>query len=341
MTTRRTSVALILATVALGAGGCFGAAVAAQPRASVSVRSSSVKLSDLFVGLEPGQDCAIGPAPAPGRRIIIEQPQLAAIAEQFGVDWQPGIVSARLTVERAARSVTPGELVPLIRSALVGAGAPEGSDIILSTYVTLVVPAENAGQPDVQSLSYDRNSGRFTAELLFDTPGVDPMPLHVTGMAQEMVEVPVPIRDIGTGNLLAPADLQLKRIRKSLVGDKTLLSIQEAAGLVARHRITAGNPISLGELNRPLLVSRGMSVILRLEDPGLVLMAKGEAIEGGSLDDRIHVLNPTSRAVLVARVTGAGTVQVDPASAPVLLASQQSGLPQPFALTAMTKLSSQ
>ncbi len=338
--TRRPSAALILATFALTMGGCLGAATAAQPRASVSVRSSAVKLSDLFLGLEPGQDCAIGPAPMPGRRIIIEQPQLAAIAEQFGVDWQPGVVPARLIVERAARSVTPGELAPLIRSALVAAGAPEGSDVLLSTYVTLVVPAENAGQPDVQSLNYDRASGRFTAELLFNTPGVDPMPLRVTGMAQEMVEVPVSIRDIATGDLLAPADLQLKRVRKSLVGNKTLLAAQEAAGLVARHRIAAGNPISLGELNRPLLVSRGMSVILRLEDPGLVLLAKGEAIEGGSLDDRIHVLNPTSRAVLVARVTGAGTVQVDPTSAPVLLTSQQTGLPQPSALTAMTKLSS-
>lgn len=337
MTVEHKPVVSVVVALALGVAIFSGTAFAAQPRASVSIRSGSVKLSDLFSNLETGQDCTIGSAPAPGRRVIIEQPQLAAIAEQFGVDWQPSAAPARVIVERAARSITPAELLPLVRSALAGAGAPEDSDVSLSTYTTLVVPAEDAGQPDIESLDYDHRSGRFTIQLSFDTSAVDPMRLHVTGTAREMVEIPVLAHDMAAGTLVVASDLRTKRIRKSLVSEKTVSTAQDAVGLAARHQIAADSPILLDELGRPLLVSRGMSVILRLENPGLVLLAKGQAIEGGSLDDRIHVLNPTSRAVLVARVTGAGTVQVDPATAPVLLASQQSGLPQPYTLSAMTK----
>ncbi len=341
MKPERAPAASIVSALMLGVAVLCGAASAAQPRASVSIRSNSVKLSDLFSDLEAGQDCTIGPAPAPGRRIVIEQPQLAAIAGQFGVDWQTGIIPARVNVQRAARSITPGELLPLLRSALVAAGAPEGSDVSFSTYVTLLVPAELIGQPDIESLTYDRSSGRFTAQLLFDTPGSDPMRLRLTGMAQEMTEIAVAAHDMNAGTVIAPSDLRLRRLRKSLIRDKTLLAVQDGVGLAARHRLAAGNPISLDDLSRPLLVSRGMSVVLRLEDTGLVLLAKGDAIEGGSLDDRIHVLNPSSRAVLVARVTGPGMVQVDPSSAPVMLASQQVGLPPAYSLTKTTRSLSQ
>ena len=341
MRAKPTPAASIASAFILGVAVLYGTASAAQPRASVSIRSSSVKLSDLFSGLESGQDCTIGPAPAPGRRIVIEQPQLAAIAGQFGVDWQRGFGTAQVSIERAARSITPGELLPLLRSALVAAGAPEGSDVSFSTYATLVVPAELMGQPDIESLTYDRGSGRFMAQLLFDTPGSDPMRLRLTGMAQEMTDVAVLTHDVNAGTVIAPADLRIRRLRKSLVRDKTLLAVQDGVGLAARHRMAAGSQISVDDLSRPLLVSRGMSVILRLEDTGLVLIAKGEAIEGSSLDDRIHVLNPSSRAVLIARVTGAGMVQVDPSSTPVMLASQQSGLPPAYSLTKTTKSVSQ
>ncbi len=316
-------------------------ALAAKPRPLVNIRSDLVKLSDLFSGLEAGQDCDIGPAPAPGRRITIEQLQLAAIAAQFGVDWQPGIIPVQVVIERQARSITRRDLMPLIRSSLEAAGAPEDSDISLGAYATLSVPAEITSQPEVESLAYDRSSGRFTAELLFDAPDAAPMRLHIDGMVQEMIEVPVLVHGMSAGTVVSAGDLQVKRLRKGITGYRTLLTANDAVGLAVRHRMAQGDTVSLDELSRPNLVSRGMSVILRLEDTGLVLTAKGEAIEDGALNDRIHVLNPMSRAVLLARVTGTASVQVDPTSTPVMLASQQSGLPTAYSLSTLKQSSSQ
>ena len=316
-------------------------ASAAQLRGSTIVRSEAVKLSDLFSGLEAGQDCDIGPAPAPGRRFVIEQPQLAAIAEQFGVDWQPGPAPARVVLERKSRSVSRDDLMTVIRPALLAAGASENADVSLSTYVMPLLPAEASGQPDVEALNYDRGSGRFSADLLFEMPGGDPVPLQISGTIQEMIQIPVLAHNMSAGTVITPSDLQVRRVRKTMISDRTLLTVDAAMGLALRHQMMVGNPLSPEELSRPSLVSRGMSVLLRLEDTGLVLVAKGVAIEDGGLDDRIHVLNPVSRAILVARVTGAGTVQVDPASTPVMLAPQESGLPPAYSVAAMTQFSKQ
>ncbi len=318
-----------------------GAASAAQPRVSTIVRSGAVKLSDLFSGLEAGQDCDIGSSPAPGRRIVIEQPQLAAIAEQFGVNWQPGPAPARVVLERKARVITRDDLMPVVRSALVAAGASEASEVSLSTYVTLALPAEASSQPDIASLNFDRSNGRFSANLLFETPGSDPVPLQISGIIQEMIQIPVLAHNMGAGSVITPSDLQVRRVRKTIISDRTLLTPDAAIGLALRHQMMVGNPLSPDELSRPSLVSRGMSVLLRLEDTGLILVAKGVAIEDGGLDDRIHVLNPVSRAILIARVTGGGTVQVDPASTPVMMAPQESGLPPAYSVAAMTQFSKQ
>src|ERR1700712_816246 len=151
MTGSRKPFLSLLAAVPLGVASFSEATMAAQPRPLVGVQSGAVRLSDLFSGLEPGQDCEIGPAPAPGGRIVIEQPQLAAIATQFGVDWQPGMLPARVILERKARLMTREEILPLVRSALASAGAPEDSEVSFSTRAALMVPAEAAGRPEIDS----------------------------------------------------------------------------------------------------------------------------------------------------------------------------------------------
>lgn len=337
MSSCRIAFLLVMASVVACVASLPDPASAARSRPSVIVKSDTVRLSDLFSDLEAGQDCNIGPAPEPGGRIVIGQPQLAAIAAQFGVDWQSGVLPAQIVLERQGRSITRDELLPPIRSALVAAGAPGSIDVSLNAFTTLMIPAEITGSPDVESLNYDRNSGHFTAQLSFGAPNLDQSRLRITGTAQEMVDVPVLARTIGTGTVLSSADLLVRRLRRGLVSEKTLLSAEDAVGLAARHRLGAGNPISLDELSRPLLVSRGMSVVLRLEDTGLVLIARGEAIDGGALGDRIHVLNPTSRAILIARVTGSATVQVDPTSAPIVVTAQPSGLPPAYSLAAIAQ----
>ena len=65
-----------------------------------------VRLSDLFDDAGPRAGQVLGPAPAPGARIVVEAPQLAAIARQFGVDWRPASPADSAVIDR------PGRLLP-------------------------------------------------------------------------------------------------------------------------------------------------------------------------------------------------------------------------------------
>jgi flagella basal body P-ring formation protein FlgA len=63
-------------------------------------------------------------------------------------------------------------------------------------------------------------------------------------------------------------------------------------------------------------------VALSLESGGLALAAQGKALESGAEGEQIRVLNPASRAVIVAVVTGQGRARVTPGSVPALPAAR-------------------
>jgi flagella basal body P-ring formation protein FlgA len=70
-------------------------------------------------------------------------------------------------------------------------------------------------------------------------------------------------------------------------------------------------------LTRPPLVQRGATVRVQLETAGLSLSGQAVALEDGAEGERIRVQNITSRAVLMAEVTGRGLVRVMPEAVPV------------------------
>ena len=77
---------------------------AATLRSSTTLSAREVRLSDLFDGVV--SDRAIGPGPDTGGRIVVEAPQLAAIARQFNVDWRPAGSNDRIVLDR------PGQAFP-------------------------------------------------------------------------------------------------------------------------------------------------------------------------------------------------------------------------------------
>jgi flagella basal body P-ring formation protein FlgA len=84
-----------------------------------------------------------------------------------------------------------------------------------------------------------------------------------------------------------------------------------------------------------MMVLRGSSVQVVLERPGLSMTIQGVAMEAAALGDPVHVLNPTSRAVMSGQVTGTAAVRVDGASNPVLLAPGAPVPPPPPARLAV------
>ena len=305
-------------------------ASAASLRRQVALHGDMVRLSDLFSDLQPGQDCDIGPAPAPGQHIVVPFSQLVAIASQFGVDWQPGASYASAVLNRPARLVRREEIMAILKPAMIASGMPPGSDVSLGAFASPSLPAEATAPPEIQTLDYDVQSGRFSALLAFPAPDADPVTLRVTGRAEQQVNVLALNQPLPAGSLLSASNLQVVRVRSSSLHGTPITAAADVDGLALKQQGSGGVPLTRDMLIKPMLVSRGRPVVLRLEGSGLTLTTAGVALEAGAAGDRIHVINSVSHAVLIGQVTSTADVRIDAGTAPVILQSggTQSELPQ-------------
>ena len=118
------------------------------------------------------------------------------------------------------------------------------------------------------------------------------------------------VHALPAGTVLTDNDLQLIRTPISDLVGKTAVKREDAIGRALKHRLDNNVAITDDILIHPLLMERGKAIVLRLESPGLSLTAAGTALEGGARGDRIHVMNSSTRAVLVGEVAGGSEVRV-------------------------------
>ena len=268
-----------------------------------------VHLSDLFDGAD---NRPIGPAPEPGHRITVEWRQLSAIARMFGVDWHPSGPGDRAILERPGRSLGKGDIIAPLRAVLTDAGAPRDSDIELPGFTTPMLPAGVTPSIDFSGTAYDAATGRFTTLLVATVEGVPPVQVRLSGRVEEMTELPVPRRAMMPGDVVGADDLQWSRIRAALAGGELVRTLAQAEGQALRHPVQPGQPIRLADLGRPVVVAKGAPLVLRFETPGLQVTAQGVANEPGGIGEQIRVINPYSRAIMEAVVTGPGQARIVP-----------------------------
>lgn len=310
-----------LALVMLLAGG--NAADAATLRTMTTLHGSRVTLADLFDDAGPNAARVLGPGPAPGGRIVVEAPQLAAIARQFGVDWTPASKSDRAVLDWPGRPLPREAVLAAVREALAASGVdPAACDVELEGYTAPVVPYDGAPRPLVSQLDYDRGTGRFSAVLSVTGDGMDPLNSRLAGRVDEMVALPVATARLAAGTVLRDEDVHSVNVPTRVANRAVAHDPAEIVGLQLRRQMAPGQPFALTELTRPALVRRGADVVMELDSPGISLTAQGQALDSGSIGERIRVLNPISRAVIEADVIGPDRVRVAPGTTPLLAAAR-------------------
>jgi flagella basal body P-ring formation protein FlgA len=77
----------------------------------------------------------------------------------------------------------------------------------------------------------------------------------------------------------------------------------------------AGETLRHSDLRRPVLVSRGSTVTMSFEAPGIVLTSSGRAITEGGLGDTVTIQNTASYRQITGVVVGPGQVRAESGSA--------------------------
>jgi len=311
---------LIVSTSALCLPSVAGAAVL---RPFTQIAASTVRLADLFGELGATPDRVLGPAPAPGARILVGAPQLAAIARDFNVDWRPASGEEQAVVERRGDPLPKTAVMAALRTALQAAGAPEGSDIAMPDIQPVTVPVGSALIPEVSQCSYDPSGGHFTALISVGSPEMEPVRMRVSGAVIVLVQAAVAEHRMVRGAEVASEDVKPMRVRVGLLHGNAPIQMTQAVGMVLKHDVAPGQPLTTLDLARPDLVLRGSLVRMTLHSEGIALAAEGIARESGARGDRVLVENPTSHAMVEADVTGPNEVRVAPRGTPISLVSAQ------------------
>lgn len=325
--TRAPTLALILALILALCAMAAGPARAARLRPFVLISGAQVFLSDLFAGIDPASDHALGPAPAPGARYIVPAAQLAAIARQDGVPWQPQGAGDECVVARDGVMLARGAVLPALHAALIPAGLAAGDEIILDDFDVPVLPRDGRSAIAVDLRSFDAASGSFSADLQVAAPGMAPLARPLHGRVEHMVMAEVLTQRLPAGHVLQPDDLQPLALRAALLAGRRAALRGEVLGQALVHAMAQGAALAAGDTARPVLVARGGAVRMQLQAGGIAITATAVALQEGGQGEVVRVMNPASHAVLLAEVTGAGAVRVQPQDAPALLAAN-SGLAQ-------------
>ena len=125
------------------------------------------------------------------------------------------------------------------------------------------------------------------------------------------VRIVVPARDIARGDTVAESDLTYVFAQPENVMSGTATSMDALIGMQTRRVLRAGESVRNDDVRRPILVTKGSTVTMTFEAPGVLLTATGKALSEGGLGESVTILNPVSYRQVTAVVTGQGTVKAE------------------------------
>jgi flagella basal body P-ring formation protein FlgA len=274
-------------------------------------------LGDLFEGTGPKATLAVGAAPAPGRRMVIETDQLLSLARAHGLAWRPLAANERVIVERPGRQVARDEIEELLRADLLRLGMEPEAELELPGLIPPMVPVGAFVQLAVEAAAFDAQTQRFAATLVVAAEGMPTQRSRIAGRAAATTPVVVATRRLALGDLVGPADARLVRLRAERVRPGMAQSLEQVVGQQLRRPVGSELPFATADLGAPTLVGKNQIVLMVLDVPGLSLTAQGRALAAASRGETVAVVNLASRAVVEAQVIGPGRVRVTSGSVPV------------------------
>ena len=151
--------------------------------------------------------------------------------------------------------------------------------------------------------------------------------MQVSGRVVQTATVVVATRRLQAGEVIGPADVRATTMPERRLASPAATDVAQVIGQSPKRIIVAGQPLSVADIGPPIMIVKGATVVMVLETPGMSLAAQGVALGSGGRDDIIQVMNPLSRSVMAARITGPGRTTIAPGSTPLVapgLAGQRS-----------------
>ncbi|MBC7950821.1 MAG: flagellar basal body P-ring formation protein FlgA [Rhodospirillaceae bacterium] len=290
----------------------------ANLKSAATIEADTVKLGDLWENLGAKADTVIANAPQPGKRITADARWLAAVAQNYGVNWLPASNFDRIVIERAGQMVDVKLIENEIKEALGMEGVPAPFDFEIANRSALNITIPSSGGPAgvaVRDVAWDSRTSRFTATVEVPAGSPSAVRQRVNGRVFTVARIPVLNRAMGRGEVIGERDVEWVDARSENVRRDIVTDPRQIIGQEPRYQLRQGAPVRMTELQRPVLVTRNSLVTMTLKTPYMSLATQGRATEEGGKGDLIHVTNLQTKRVVEAIIDGPGTVTVAQAGA--------------------------
>lgn len=287
-------------------------------KSAVVIDGPTLHLGDIFAGAGARAEVVVGTSPAPGRRLVVEAAQLAALARIHGLTWRPLMAGERSIIERPGRAVPQEDVLELIRADLLRLGMPAESELELPNFAAPLVPVAALLNLGLEGLVFDAAQGRFAATLVVLAEGQPSQRLRIAGRAMATASVVVATRRMALGEVIRASDVRLTRLRAERVRPGAAETPGQVVGLQLHRPVTEGFPMMTGDLGPPPVVAKNALVIMTLEAPGLSLTVQGRALADAPQGAVLQVMNLESHAVVEAQAIAPGRVRVAMGAVPVI-----------------------
>jgi len=294
---------------------CLGAAPAAAEallRPRVLVEGDSVTVGDLFDNVGDKASVAVLRAPPPGQRTTVDNDWLTHVAVINGISWHPRGLFEEAVIERAGVVVSHEQIEASLMDVLLQKGA--APDSLIETDLggrQMMIPVGTMPIIVIRDLVYDHEGDRFGATITLSNSGSnDTRSMLVSGHLYPTVQMPVLSRPLGRGDQIASRDITWIKLRRDALRSTMIDDPDLIVGMSAKQPLRAGRPLSIGDLQKSLVVLRGATVTLLLNYRGMELIAQGRAVDQGAIGETVHVVNTHSNITIEGTVTGTNTVRV-------------------------------
>jgi flagella basal body P-ring formation protein FlgA len=298
---------LALATVLLALPGVACAAPELKPEAIVT--GEIVTVGDLFTDAGLLAEQPLFRAPQPGTAGMVPVAAIRAAASKIGLS---GFGTGDLTAVRVARDATLVDattLGSLVASEMLARNlVPAG--VTIDTRFDIAPNVEAAAEPEpVALIDLDYQPGGRTFSATFRVAGYQ-NPMRLSGRVQLLVSVPHLSKTIAAGDIITPADVEMKPVAYELATQTGIDSEADVVGKALRRNARAGLMLKLSDLTDPMVVRRNQQVTVLLHAGPMTLSILGTALGDAAAGAPVQVMNTVSHKILTGTATGAGTVEI-------------------------------
>ncbi len=286
-------------------------ALAASIKDIAVVKGEVLTAGDLFHNLEKNADYVLGPAPQPGKDMILHARTLYRIASALDIDWRPQSTAQQVIVRRASTTIPASDIEAKLNEELRASGA-SGEFIAVpnSAIESISLPETEDRTFEISDLRYEPLKEYFEATIVAPSKEKPLKRIQVAGEVQKFISLPVLKTTMKNGDIISIGDLDFIDVAVKNLPKDIILDADKIAGMTPRRIVTAGKPVAFNDMQSPRMVGRGETVTLVFKDGGMVVSTKGKSMQDGVMGEMVRVTNITSSKQLAGVITGLREVTV-------------------------------